>query len=148
MNKVIHLSERLWCDRETAYAHFTRNALIETWLCPKADVEPAVGGRYELFWDEEDPESNSTYGCRITAIAPLQLICFEWRSPSQFAHFTNDADPLTHVTVVLVPEGNETVVHLIHSGWRASREWEEARTWQVRAWAGALTRLRTRINEC
>jgi hypothetical protein len=135
MNKVIHLSERLWCDREMAFAHF-------------ANVDPVVGGLYELFWDPEDLGSNSTRGCRITAIASPQLICFEWKSPSQFAYFANRTDPLTHVTITLVPDGNETVVHVVHSGWRGTPEWEEARTWQVRAWAGALTRLRTRINGC
>lgn len=148
MNKVIHLSECLWCDPETAFANFTVKHLIEGWLAPLARVEPIVGGRYELFWDLDGQARNCTAGCRVTAVRVPHLIAFEWKSPSQFEHFANDVDPLTHVVVAFVPEGKETVVHLTHSGWRVTPDWEEARVWQVRAWAGALTRLRTRVNGC
>ncbi len=148
MGKIIHLSERLWCDGETAFAHFTQNELLQAWLAPIAHVEPVVGGPYELSWDIESRERNNTVGCKVTAVARPHLIAFDWRSPSQFSHFVNGADPPTHVVVAFIPEGRDTVVHLTHSGWRSSPEWEEARVWQVRAWAGALTRLRTKINGC
>ncbi|MBN1423987.1 SRPBCC domain-containing protein [Candidatus Fermentibacteria bacterium] len=148
MNKIIHLSECLWCDREMAFAHFTSQELVEAWLAHRCSIEPVVGGRYELFWDEDNPVRNSTAGCCVTAVVKPQLIAFEWKSPSQFERFANAADPLTHVVVAFVPSGNETTVHIVHSGWRRSADWEEARIWQVRAWAGALTRLRTKINGC
>lgn len=148
MNKIIHLSECLWCDGETAFAHFSSRELVEAWLAPRARVESMVGGPFELFWDEDNLAHNSTAGCRVTAVTKPQLIAFEWKSPAQFEHFANEVDPLTHVVVAFIPRGNETTVHLAHSGWRRTPEWEEARIWQVRAWAGALTRLRTKINGC
>jgi hypothetical protein len=37
-------------------------------------------------------------------------------------------------------------VHLIHSGWRSTPEWEEARRWQDQAWDQAFERLEQLAN--
>lgn len=147
MSKVIHLWERLWCDAATAFSYFTVAERLQLWLCARAHVEPVVGGAFELFWETENHEAH-TKGCRITAIAPPQLLCFEWRVPSHLCSPARDLEPPTHVAVAFIPDGTETVVHLVHSGWPSFPPWEAARTWQVRSWAGALTRLRTLINGC
>jgi len=126
---------------------FTINELLESWLVALAEVEPTVGGKYELFWEPHDRENNSTIGCQVTAIEPDKFLSFEWRSPKQFKHFANNADPLTHAVVFFIPEAEWTEVHLIHSGWRSSTEWEAARQWQVQAWNGAFERLGKLVNE-
>lgn len=140
-DEVIHVSALLQASPERTFAYFTDNALLSSWLTAAADVEPKVGGRYELYWEPNDRENNSTIGCRITALAPAQFLAFQWRSPKQFKPFANTADPLTHVAVMFVPEGTFTRVHLLHSGWRNSPQWEEARVWQERAWSGAFKEL-------
>lgn len=141
MDNVIHLSCWLNCDPQRAFEMFTVNAQLESWLVTVADVEPRTGGLYELFWDPADRENNSTIGCRITAMQDGQFLSFEWRSPKQFKHFANQADPLTHAVVMFIPNRNGTRVHLIHSGWRSSEEWLEAMRWQERAWQMALDKL-------
>ena len=146
MNKIIHLSTRLKCDPHLAFEMFTVNRHLESWLVPTAEVEPVQGGRYELFWDSSDRENNSTIGCRITVVRSDQLLAFEWRSPKQFKHFANQADPLTHVVVCFILSHDGTDVHLVHSGWRSSKEWEEARQWQERAWRGAFQDLEKQVN--
>jgi uncharacterized protein YndB with AHSA1/START domain len=116
---------------------FTDNVLLASWFPVEADVEPVVGGKYELFWDPADRENNSTIGCKVTAVEPGKLIAFEWKGPVNFKEFMNQADPLTHVVVIFLPCNNGldpcTEVHVIHSGWRGSEEWEEA--WQFFEWA-------------
>jgi uncharacterized protein YndB with AHSA1/START domain len=141
MDNVIHLSYRLNCDPHRAFEMFTVNARLESWLVTVAEVEPHVGGVYELFWDPGDRENNSTIGCRITALETDHFLSFEWRSPKQFKHFANQADPLTHVVVFFIPIEAGTRMHLIHSGWRSSGEWLEAMRWQERAWRIALDGL-------
>jgi hypothetical protein len=74
-------------------------------------------------------------------MTPGQLLAFQWRSPMQFKSFANTADPLTHVVVTVVAEGSGARVHLVHSGWHSSPEWEEARAWQEMAWTGAFKEL-------
>lgn len=142
-DRIIHLS--IWLDKppDKAFRYFVDDALLTSWLTAVAEVEPAVGGKYELYWDPADRENNSTIGCRITAIEPGQLVAFQWRSPKQFKSFANAADPLTHVTVSFCAERSGTRVHLVHAGWRSGDEWEEARVWQERAWSGALRALQS-----
>ena len=140
-DKIIHTSGVVAITPAAAFAYFTKPKLLEQWLAASAIVEDRVGGKYELFWQPDDPENNSTIGCRVTAVTAGQLLAFEWRSPTQFKSFANAADPLTHVVVTFVPEAGGTRVHLVHSGWRSSSDWEEARAWQEKAWTGAFSKL-------
>lgn len=145
MNRIIHLKATLDCKHDAAYAHFVDPALLTAWLTEAVDIEAKVGGKYELFWEPDERLHNSTLGCRVTAVEPSQLLAFEWKSPKQFADFANSADPMTHVVVAFIPAGERTVVHLVHSGWRSTAQWEEARVWQERAWRGAMSELERKI---
>ena len=145
MDKIIYQAVKLPCDVARAFEMFTVNGELEKWLAVKADVEPRVGGKYELFWNPAEPEFDSTLGCRITALEPGKLLAFEWKGPKQYSDFMNECEPLTHVTVAFVPAEEEgeprTEVHLVHTGWRGTDEWEEARQWFVRNWEGAFKAL-------
>jgi len=142
MNKIIRLSLSVNINCNHAFKLFSDSKLLENWLASLADVEPKTRGKYELFWDPENKHENSTLGCKITAFVKDEMISFEWKSPKQFAAIANDADPLTHVTVCFAAlDANITNIHLIHSGWRFTPEWEEARIWQENAWKTAFTRL-------
>jgi uncharacterized protein YndB with AHSA1/START domain len=151
MHRIIHRSLRLHCDAHRAFEIFTINELLQSWLAPLAEVEPVVGGKYELFWDPANKESNSTIGCEVTAIEPGKFLSFEWKGPEQFQHFMNSADPLTHVVAFFVPcaEGSTpcTEVHLIHSGWGSSPQWEEARQWFEKAWTECFEELKSQVNK-
>ena len=54
--------------KDKAFEMFTTNKNLENWLTAKANVEAKTGGKYELFWEPDDPENNSTIGCKILAI--------------------------------------------------------------------------------
>ena len=146
MTASFHLTVRLECPPSRAFELFTTRAGLESWLAPVAEVVPAVGGPYELFWDPSDRAVDSTLGCVVTAIAPGALIAFDWRGPRQVASFMNAADPLTHVTVAFAPVDGGTEVHLVHAGWRRTPDWEEARAWQEQAWTYAFEALSRRVN--
>lgn len=150
VNKILHLTVRLSCNTHDAFKMFTANANLQAWLTTLADVEPRAGGKYELFWDPDDKENNSTIGCRITAIEKDKFLAFEWKGPTQFKDFMNTSTPLTHVVVFFTSCGKPggqpcTDVHLIHTGWGDSAEWEEARLWFEKAWTTAFNRLRDYI---
>ena len=149
-DRIIHASARLKCDAHRAFEMFTSSGLLQSWLAPLAEVEPLTGGKYELFWEPPDRENNSTVGCRVTGIETDRFISFEWKGPRQFKHFMNVADPLTHVVVFLIPTSVGSViwtdVHLIHSGWRSTDSWEEARQWFEVSWRGAFAELEKQVN--
>lgn len=142
MDKVIHHVTKLaGMDAAAAFSWFTQNQLLETWLTTQAQVEAAVGGKYELFWNPADREHDSTIGCRVVALTRDRLISFEWKGARQFERFMNSQRPLTNVTVSFFPQADGTEVHLLHSGWRAGPEWDEARTWFDGVWRAALSKL-------
>jgi uncharacterized protein YndB with AHSA1/START domain len=147
MDKIIYKSVRLDCSAQKAFEMFTFNQHLEKWLTQVADVEPKVGGKYELFWNPEDKRNDSTIGCKILAIEPGKFLAFEWKGPKQHKHFMNTAKPLTHVIVFFIPISKGVEVHLLHTGWRDSAEWEEARQWFNRAWTNAFAELQKYVNK-
>lgn len=147
MDKIIYKSIRLKCNAKKAFEMFTVNRHLERWLTQSADVEPKNGGKYELFWNPEDKENDSTIGCKILAIEIGKFLVFEWKGPKQYKQFMNNAEPLTHVIVFFIPSAKDTEVHLLHTGWRSSAEWEEARQWFDKAWTKALKELQKYVTE-
>lgn len=148
MDKIIHSKIKLTCSQQQSFEMFTKSSKVQTWLAEIADIEPHVGGKYELFWDAENKKSNSTLGCKITAMEKNKLLCFEWKGPAQFAHFMNTAEPLTQVSVFFIPDHNDrsTEIHLIHTGWRSGEDWEKSRLWFASVWANALNSLKNKVN--
>jgi uncharacterized protein YndB with AHSA1/START domain len=151
MNHVIYTKVVLNCEPHVSFLMFTENNKLASWLPKIADVEPVAGGKYELFWDPDDRENNSTIGCKVTAVEKNRFIAFQWKGPVQYEHFMNNADPLTHIVVFFIPliieENMKTEVHLIHSGWQSTEEWEEARQYFERNWERALENLKKIVNE-
>ena len=147
MNDVVHVSAELNCSPAEAFRMFTDRDKLKVWLAEEADVDPQVGGSYELFWNPADREFDSTIGCRITSLVKDKLIAFEWKGPKQYSHFMNETEPLTHVTVSFFPTDHGTTeVHLINSGYRSSSEWQEARQWFVNMWQYAFGELKKLAN--
>ena len=153
MEKNINLSVWLNCDPKKAFEMFTTNQHLEAWLTQRAEILPKLGGKFELFWDIEDEKKDNTMGCKITAFNPGKILGFEWKGPEQFKHFMNKTSPLTHVAVYFLPVKDDdlkrtlTEVHLIHTGWGESEEWETARAWFENAWADSFEKLAELVNE-
>ncbi len=144
LDKIIHCKVHLNGSQKQSFEMFTNSTKVQSWLAESADIEPYVGGKYELFWDLVNKNINSTIGCKITAIENNKLVCFEWKGPVQFAHFMNTAEALTHVSVLFIPDNdndNATEVHLIHTGWGSDDDWVKARMWFSSVWINALDKL-------
>ncbi len=87
--------------------------------------------------------------CKITAIEKNKLLCFEWKGDAQFSYFMNTAVPLTHVSVLFLPnyeKDNSTEIHLIHTGWGSDEIWKKARVWFDSVWKDALNKLKNEVN--
>jgi hypothetical protein len=62
----------------------------------------------------------------------------------------NNIRPLTNVSVFFIPlsEANvETEVHLLHTGWSGTADWEQAREWFEVAWTKAFSELEKYVNQ-
>jgi uncharacterized protein YndB with AHSA1/START domain len=119
-------------------------AQVGTWFAAKANVVPELGGAYELFWMPDNPERQSTIGCRITAISPHRYLAFTWRGPDELSAIMNEGDPPpppTHVTITLVPTATGTDLRVRHVGFGDGQDWSKAATWHERAWTTCLNNL-------
>jgi uncharacterized protein YndB with AHSA1/START domain len=140
---LIHAQAVLRCSPAEAFRHFTDSKLLATWLADSAEVEPKVGGKYEIFWESPPaPPNRGTSGCKISVLVPDKLLGFDWIGPTMFDDAMNVADPATHVVVSFIPSTDGgTEVHLVHSRWGHSAAWDQPRLWFDRAWHGALSAL-------
>ena len=142
MDKVIFQSAILDCSQEKAFEMFSGSENLQKWLTVKAEVDLRVGGKFELFWQPENPNENSTIGCKILALDQPSFISFEWKGAKQHEEFMNNKRPLTNVSVCFIPlENAQTKVLLIHTGWGDTAEWEQARQWFESAWEKTLSQL-------
>lgn len=127
---------------EVAWKKWTEVEKLKSWLTNDANIELKVGGLYELFWEPEHPEQNSTIGCKVLALEPLSEITFEWKGPIPFADIMNVTPLPTWVRVTFHEIGkNQTSIQLKHFGWQTSPRWDEAKKWQRNAWLQAFARL-------
>ena len=60
MNKVIHVNRTLKCPVEEASTYFSDNDKVKWTTCLDADIDDFVGGKYELFWNLENRDKDST----------------------------------------------------------------------------------------
>ncbi len=141
MSPVILQSTQLALPPHLAFSLFSDAHHLERWLARKARVEAVQGGPFELFWRPDDPENDSTIGCRVLAVNAPHFINFEWKGPQRFSHFMNDVQPLTNVMITFHPVGSHTLVTLIHTGWREYGEWHLAVSYFTAAWASAFETL-------
>jgi len=140
----LKFEEPLTKTPEVLWQEWTDPRKITDWFSPEANIEPRLGGAYELFFDPSNHDSMSTKGCRITEFRPFSRLAFQWKGPDQYAHFMNDP-PQTSVEVTLTPKGHGTELIIRHTGWKQSPEWMEAKEWHDKAWRGVLKNLRKHL---
>ncbi|MDO4667798.1 MAG: SRPBCC domain-containing protein [Streptococcus sp.] len=133
MNKIIYVEKTLNCSVKEAFQLFSDKEEAKWMTCLDANIDNFVGGKYELFWNLENKEKDSTLGCKILAYKPDEFIAFEWKGPSDLK-IMNDANPLTVVSVSFIPIGDKTRIHLFNSGWGDSPEWDNAREYFSKIW--------------
>ena len=144
MDRIIQKSLSLEVPLDITYQLFVEKKHLEQWLTEEANIELKVGGAYELFWVPEEKEFNSTAGCKILAFKMNEFLNFEWKGPKQFHGFMNKRDPLTNVSVFFVRDNEKkTIIHLLHTGWESTKQWDEAYDYFDNAWTMAVEKLKS-----
>lgn len=66
---------------------WTTNDGAETWFVPKTNIDPTVGGPYEIYFFPEKPYGlRGTEACRVYSIVPMKSIVFSWGAPVVLDH--------------------------------------------------------------
>src|SRR2546427_9755515 len=115
-SKVIRKETITTATVEDAWKAWTTVEGVTSFFVPKANIEPVVGGRYELFSSLKAPKGfQGTEGCKVLAIEPQKHLAFEFIAPPQFP---NVRRLRTRVDVMIdqVVKGGVVKVDLAHSG--------------------------------
>jgi uncharacterized protein YndB with AHSA1/START domain len=116
---------------------------ITKWFVPEANIEPWIGGAFELFFDPSNHEKESTKGCIFTSIEDKKKLEFTWKGPRQFAHFMNNPSSLTIVEVLFKGINGTTHLTVNHRGWHDDTAWKQVQEWLLRAWNAVLVVLKS-----
>lgn len=142
MKQIVIKQYDLPIGQEQAFDYFIEEDKLTNWLCNAASVDALEDGRYELFWDLDNPHKDSTQGCVILSYEEPYFLSFNWRGPEELDQVMNHRDPLTMVSVFFLPlDATRTRVLLQHSGFGTTPEWDTARMFFDRVWDSALHKL-------
>lgn len=130
-------------EQELVWGAWTQADKITKWFAPKAEIDPKKDGKFELYWDLANDDSNSTKGCKILKIQKPNFLEFEWKGPDQLAGIMNLENQLTTVQVTFEQTADGTKIVLKHTGWQNSESWEKAKQWHERAWNSLFEKLKS-----
>jgi uncharacterized protein YndB with AHSA1/START domain len=117
---VINASVRIAAPPEVVFPYFTDPLLMVTWIGERADLDPRPGGAFAL-----DFAGTASRGSYVT-VEPPHRVVFTWGIPD------DDAMPpgSSTVEVVLVADGDDTIVNLTHIDLPSDRESAHREGWE------------------
>jgi uncharacterized protein YndB with AHSA1/START domain len=122
---------------------WSSTAGLQSFLAAKANVELAIGGAYEVFFDPSD-ERFSTKGCKLMSYVPQEMISFQWTLPRDM--FPELAGSPTWVVVQLRPAGaDRTEVSITQLGWGTGENWDRAYDHMPAGWQMVAKQLEQRF---
>jgi uncharacterized protein YndB with AHSA1/START domain len=125
---------------------WTTNEGAQTFFAPRTDIDPAVGGHYEVyFFPQNAVGSRGAEGCRVHSIVPPTSLAFTWNQPPAVP-LLRAADVKTIVFVRLEEAGpGKTRVRFSQIGWGEGPDWDKAFAYFESAWDVVLGRLKVRF---
>ncbi len=131
---------------EDAWKAWTTVEGVTSFFVPKANIDPAVGGRYELFSTLKAPKGfQGTEGCKVLALEPQKHLAFEFIAPPQFPNVRR-LRTRVDVSFGQVAKGGVVRLDLVHSGFLEGEEWDEFFEFSNWNWDLVLGRLQYRFS--
>ena len=107
-------------EPEFVFEYFTNAEALPRWMGDRAIVEPRPGGRFTVFFGERSVEG------RYLEIEPPRRLVITWGRAG-----SKELPPCSsRLEVTLIPEGDGTLVSIIHSGLPESELERHALGWQ------------------
>lgn len=100
---------------------FGSAAALSSWFPQSIEGDYSEGGIFELIWGEHRSQA------RMTVFDPPRVLAYQWHPGDAFALDAHPEDQLTTVTFTLEPDGPNTKVTMVESGFaniaEDRREW-------------------------
>jgi uncharacterized protein YndB with AHSA1/START domain len=117
---------RIDASPETVFGFFTEPDKLTRWLCSEATVDPRPGGinHQTHLGDEDNPDGPYYMRGEFLEISPPSRVVFTWG-------FENSATPpgSSTVEVTLEPDGDGTLLRLVHRDLREAQRASHAAGW-------------------
>lgn len=128
MSNRVELERRIRARPETIFAYFTDPERYTLWMGVEAELDARPGGVYRV----KVPQGFTALG-EFRELDPPHRVVFSWGWDG------HDTVPpgSTEVEVTLTPDGDDTIVRLVHRGLPSTEEAEQHR----RGWSRYLDRL-------
>jgi uncharacterized protein YndB with AHSA1/START domain len=127
---VIRTSVRITASPEVVFPYFTDPQLMVTWIGERVDLDARPGGRFAVNFG-----ATAAHGSYV-AVEPPHRVVFTWGIPDDAAMPPGSST----VEVVLVADGDDTIVNLTHSDVPPDREPSH-----LEGWEGCFAALATAI---
>ena len=125
---------RAWTDGEAFAATYgpDRGEL-------KANIDLAIGGRYEWLWDGKTGGN----GCQVLSYIPNRMVSFSWNAPPEQP---DSRAQHTWVVVEFEPtESGGTHLRLTHQGFGEADHWRETHEYFEKAWPYVFEQFRKNL---
>ncbi len=125
----VKIEQSVAAPTSEVYTAFTNATALCEWLCNVAQADAHQGGRLYLWW-------NSGYYAsgEYTSLKPGERIIFSWHGRGEPGN--------TRVKVTLKPDGDSTLVTLMHSGLGGGKDWRQTAKSFRRGWEAGLDNLK------
>jgi len=120
---------------------WTSEKETSSWLAQKSRVVFEEGKPYEFFWDD-DPEKDSTIGCKLLKIDDRKGLSFEWQGKTEFLDMFSEPYGKTIVDVEFAEKVNCVNVKVIQEETGDLKNWNDYDEWMAEAWDYALLCLK------
>ena len=117
---MISTSVRIAASPEVVFPYFTDPRLMVSWIGERVELDARPGGKFAL--DFSGVAARGSY----VAVEPPHRVVFTWGIPEDAAMPPGSST----VEVVLVADGDDTIVHLTHRDLPEDREASHLEGWQ------------------
>jgi uncharacterized protein YndB with AHSA1/START domain len=130
--------------RDRVWWALTTEEGLSCWLCRRAEVQPYVGGSYELFLEEPaEQRLEPELRCQVLSIDHPRLLQLAWQGPEASAFETS----FSEVRVQLFPTLDGTRLEITHDCTDPCYSWDEIRLSLERLWIDSLERLQLAVQQ-
>jgi uncharacterized protein YndB with AHSA1/START domain len=144
--RVIRKQTVVSAPQDVVWQTWTTPQGVTSFFAPKSNIEPKMGGLYELFFEPKAPKGfQGTEGCKILAFDPPRSLAFEFIAPPQFPNVRRIRTRVD-VLIVDVLKGGLAKVDLSHSGFVEGEEWDESYDFFSWSWDLVLGRFQYRFS--
>jgi uncharacterized protein YndB with AHSA1/START domain len=142
--RTIHKEVLIDATLDQAWAAWTTREGIISFLAPDAQIEPRVGGAFQIHFDPlAEPGLKGADDMRYMALQPMRMLSFDWSAPPSLPEARKQR---TFVVLRFEPVGGrQTRLILTHVGWGDGGEWDKAFTYFDRAWGTVFADLQKRF---